>query len=138
MAFTPVSALIGGALIGISASMMLGLNGRVAGISGILGGALRPRSGEWGWRAAFLGGLFIGGLTLLAFVPGAIPRAGGESVVLPILAGLLVGLGTEIGSGCTSGHGVCGISRFSMRSIVATVTFVAMGMASTFVVRHLL
>ena len=124
--FTPWSALAGGALIGTAASVLLVLNGRVAGISGVLGGLLAPKPGEVSWRIAFLIGLALGGLSML-FVGydgfGASPRA------LPIvaIAGALVGVGTRIGNGCTSGHGVCGLSRLSVRSLAATITFMATG-----------
>ncbi|MET0387742.1 MAG: YeeE/YedE family protein [Polyangiales bacterium] len=127
--FTPVSALIGGVLIGLAASLFLLGIGRVAGISGILGGLIAPGSerAERGWRGAFvLGLLAIGGMA--AFV--APDRLGSSPRSWPLLvaAGLLVGIGTRLGSGCTSGHGVCGISRLSPRSIVATITFIATGM----------
>lgn len=124
--FTPWTALAGGALIGTAASVLLVLNGRVAGISGVLGGLLHPKAGEVTWRIAFVVGLALGGLVmLLASYDGfaASPRA------LPIvaLAGALVGVGTRIGNGCTSGHGVCGLSRLSVRSLAATLTFMATG-----------
>ena len=138
MAFTPVSAMIGGALIGASASMMLALNGRITGISGILGGLVRPQRGEVSWRATFLAGLLVGGVLLALAYPRAFPTASATPVALTVLAGLLVGFGTQLGGGCTSGHGVCGISRFSTRSILATVTFMATGALATFVVQHVL
>ena len=135
--FTPWSALLGGALIGISASALLLLNGRVAGISGILGGLVRPHAEETSWRALFVAGLLVGGLALLAFRRtsfGAAP----VSVPLAIVAGAFVGLGTRLGSGCTSGHGVCGLSRFSGRSLTATVTFMATGAMAAFVVQRVM
>jgi hypothetical protein len=124
--FTPWTALAGGALIGTAASVLLVLNGRVAGISGVLGGILHPKAGEVTWRIAFVVGLALGGLVMLATSYdgfAASPRA------LPIvaLAGALVGVGTRIGNGCTSGHGVCGLSRLSVRSLAATLTFMATG-----------
>ena len=134
--FTPFSALAGGVLIGISASLLLLLNGRIAGISGIVAGVLRPVPEETSWRVYFIAGLLVGGLTLLAVRPssfGVTP----VSTTLAILSGLLVGFGTRLGGGCTSGHGVCGISRFSPRSITATITFMITGVISTLVVRHL-
>jgi len=132
--FTPVSALIGGALIGISASLLLWLNGRIAGVSGIVHGALRER-GHWRWL--FLAGLVAGaGAWLWLAPPAFVPRTG-YSLPLVLLAGVLVGFGTAQGGGCTSGHGVCGISRLSVRSIAATLTFLLTGMISVFVVRHL-
>lgn len=130
--------MLGGMLIGLSASAMLLLNGRVAGISGILAGVLKPGSGETLWRCCFLGGLLAGGL-LLRFT---LPRAFDFGIVRPfpvlIAAGLLVGLGTRLGSGCTSGHGVCGISRLSLRSLIATMTFIAVGASVVFMVNRLM
>lgn len=134
--FTPWSALFGGALIGISASALLLLNGRVAGISGILGGLVRPRAEETSWRALFVAGLLVGGVALLLFRPASFGVAP-VSLPLAIVAGVFVGFGTRLGSGCTSGHGVCGISRFSGRSLAATMTFMATGALTAFVVQHL-
>ena len=135
--FTPFSATIGGALIGISASMMLLLSGRIAGISGILGGLLgRPEDSPS--RLAFLGGLLAGGLLLALTTPDVFAVNIARSPAALVGAGLLVGLGTRMGSGCTSGHGVCGLSRFSPRSLVATVTFMAAGVACATVVTQLL
>ena len=138
MAFTPVSALIGGALIGASASMMLALNGRITGISGIVGGLIRRQRGEVSWRATFLAGLLVGGVLLALAYPRALPSASTTPLALTVVAGLLVGFGTQLGGGCTSGHGVCGISRFSKRSILATMTFMATGALAAFVVQHVL
>ena len=121
-----IRALQGGALIGLSASLLLGLNGRVMGISGIVGGLLAPSAGDVAWRALFVAGLVGGGLIALAAMPGAF-SAGSASLGMVVLAGLLVGVGTRIGKGCTSGHGVCGISRFSPRSVAATLTFIGTG-----------
>jgi uncharacterized membrane protein YedE/YeeE len=137
MSFTPLASLAGGALIGVSASLMLLLDGRVAGISGILGGAVRPGRGDTGWRVAFLAGLVAGAIALALLHPAAI-TASDTGVALPIVvgAGLLVGVGTQLGSGCTSGHGVCGISRLSVRSMVATLTFMVTGAVAAFVVQH--
>ena len=136
-AFTPVSALIGGAVIGAAAAALVVLNGRIAGVSGILGGLLRPKRGDVAWRAAFVAGLVAAPLAYGAFF--ALPeiRVDAGSAVL-VAAGLLVGIGTRYGSGCTSGHGVCGISRLSPRSIVATLVFMTAGFATVFVARHLL
>jgi uncharacterized membrane protein YedE/YeeE len=135
--FTPLAALAGGVLIGIAAAMFLLLNGRIAGISGVLGGLLRPLRGDVAWRGAFTLGLVGAPLVYLLFA--ALPRpqidAGYGTL---ILAGLLVGVGTRYGSGCTSGHGVCGISRLSPRSLVATLAFMGTGFATVFVTRHLL
>lgn len=121
-------ALLGGALIGASASAMLLFNGKIAGISGIVSGVLKPAKGDTGWRILFLAGLLLGGLVLRAIYPGAFPSGAGASLPIIALAGLLVGFGTKTGNGCTSGHGVCGISRFSPRSIAATITFIGAGM----------
>ncbi len=139
MPFTPVSALVGGALIGLSASALLLFNGRIAGISGIVGGLVQPRRGEIAWRVAFLAGLLAGGLLLAWRWPQAVaPRATGLPGVLMVAAGLLVGFGTQLGNGCTSGHGVCGLSRLSPRSLVAVVTFMATGMLAAFFVQHVM
>ena len=134
--FTPWSALGGGALIGISASILLLFNGRVAGISGILGGLVRPRAEETSWRALFIVGLLVGGVVLYLVRPASFGAAP-VSLPLAIVAGVLVGFGTRLGSGCTSGHGVCGLSRFSGRSLAATMTFMATGAMAAFVVQHL-
>lgn len=135
--FTPYASLAGGLLIGLAAGMFVLLNGRIAGISGILGGLVRPAKGEFGWRAAFLLGLIVSPVvyTFVGSVPGPRIDAGWATL---IVAGLLVGLGTRYGSGCTSGHGVCGMSRLSPRSLVATLAFMASGFATVFVVRHVL
>jgi uncharacterized membrane protein YedE/YeeE len=131
-----MSALAGGVLIGLSATLLLWLNGRVAGVSGIVNGVLFPRADDVAWRVAFLAGLVIAAGLYMAFVPGApmprtdFPRAG------LIVAGLLVGVGTRMGNGCTSGHGVCGLGRLSIRSLAAVATFMATAVATTFVVRH--
>lgn len=135
--FTPWSALAGGAIIGASAALLLLLNGRIAGISGILGGLLRPVPGDVTWRVAFIGGLVFSPAlyALVARLPAATIEAGYPALVL---AGLLVGAGTRYGSGCTSGHGVCGLSRLSLRSLAATAAFMTAGFAVVFVTRHLL
>jgi uncharacterized membrane protein YedE/YeeE len=136
--FTPVSALIGGALIGLAAAIfVLGL-GRVAGVSGILGGLLRPKAGEVPVQLAFLAGLIAAPLLLRAAGGPAPALAIDASLPVLIAGGLLVGIGTRIGGGCTSGHGVCGVARLSMRSLVATGMFMAAGAAVVFVVRHLI
>jgi uncharacterized membrane protein YedE/YeeE len=132
--FTPWSALAGGALIGLAASLLLVANGRVAGISGILGGVVVPVRDEVPWRLAFLVGLVASGLVLSLSMPGAI-GASPRPLPLMALAGLLVGIGTRLGHGCTSGHGVCGLARWSPRSLVATLTFMATGAAAAFAVR---
>jgi uncharacterized membrane protein YedE/YeeE len=138
--FTPLSALAGGALVGLAASLLLVLSGRVAGVSGIVGGLVRPERGEWGWRTAFVAGLLVGGVALALASPmagrallAASPRGLGALAV----AGLLVGYGARLGRGCTSGHGVCGLSRLSKPSLYATLTFMATGIATATAVRLL-
>jgi uncharacterized membrane protein YedE/YeeE len=134
--FTPNSAWLGGMLIGSAATLLLYASGRIAGISGILSGLLLPSRGDIGWRAAFVIGLIAAGVGALLLAPerlGSAPR----SVAALVGAGLLVGIGTRLSNGCTSGHGVCGISRLSPRSIAATATFVAAGIATVSVLRWL-
>ena len=135
--FTPASALAGGLLIGLAASLCMLLNGRIAGISGILGGLLKPVAGDTVWRLAFILGLVAAPVLfgLVATLPK--PQIDGSFGVL-VLAGLLVGFGTRLGSGCTSGHGVCGLARGSLRSAVATAAFMSTGFASVYIVRHVL
>lgn len=135
-AFTPAAALAGGVLIGLAAAMFALLNGRIAGISGILGGLLQPTRGDVAWRAAFVVGLIGAPVVYALFSALPVPRidAGYGSLVL---AGLLVGIGTRYGSGCTSGHGVCGLSRLSPRALVATAAFMGAGFTTVFVLRHL-
>jgi uncharacterized membrane protein YedE/YeeE len=136
-AFTPASALIGGAIIGAAAALFAVLNGRIAGVSGILGGLARPQAGDISWRIAFVAGLIAAPVAwrLLAALPEI--RVDTSYVTLAA-AGLLVGVGTRYGGGCTSGHGVCGVSRLSPRSIVATLVFMAVGFATVYIVRHLI
>ncbi|MFO0614101.1 MAG: YeeE/YedE family protein [Polyangiaceae bacterium] len=136
--FTPLSAALGGLLIGLSASALFALNGRIAGISGILGELFHAEDGERDARALFTAGLVAGGVLLFLLAPGVFDGARSGSVGLPVLAGVLVGIGTRIGRGCTSGHGVCGIARGSKRSIVATVLFMGAAGLTTFVVRHVI
>ena len=133
--FTPLSALAGGIMIGLAAAAFALLNGRIAGVSGILGGLLRPAPGDVAWRAAFIAGLLIAPWAYAAFA--SLPESTIEATYpVVVLAGLLVGLGTRYGAGCTSGHGVCGMARLSRRSLVATACFMAAGFATVFVVRH--
>jgi uncharacterized membrane protein YedE/YeeE len=136
-AFTPWSALAGGMLIGIAAGLFALLNGRIAGISGIIGSLYRPSSGEIGWRIAFIAGLAGAPLVYLLFsaLPALQIDAGYGAL---LIAGFLVGIGTRYGAGCTSGHGVCGISRLSPRSIVATLLFMTTGVVTVYALRHLL
>ncbi|GAA4359218.1 YeeE/YedE family protein [Variovorax defluvii] len=135
--FTPVASLAGGVLIGIAAAMFALLNGRIAGISGVLGGLLRPSEGDVAWRIAFVLGLV--GAPLVYVLVAALPKPQIDaSYGALVLAGLLVGIGTRYGSGCTSGHGVCGLSRLSPRSLVATLAFMGAGFVTVFVTRHIL
>lgn len=134
--FTLWSSLAGGLLIGLATAAFVLLNGRIAGISGILGGLLRPARGDAGWRVAFIAGLIFSPLAYSLVVP--LPEIHTDTgTAILVLSGLLVGLGTRYGSGCTSGHGVCGISRLSPRSMVATASFMLAGFATVYVVRHL-
>lgn len=135
--FTPWASLAGGLLIGLAAAMFLLFNGRIAGISGVLGGLLRPSAGDIGWRVAFLGGLMAAPAlySLLAPLPDVQVDAGTATL---LAAGLLVGIGTRYGSGCTSGHGVCGLSRRSPRSLVATAAFMFAGFVTVYLTRHLI
>lgn len=139
--FTPWASLTGGMLIGLSAALLIALLGRVAGISGITGALLQASTWssiqQWGWRLAFLAGMVAAPLIWQLFAP----LPGMEMPSNPILitvAGLLVGFGTRMGSGCTSGHGVCGLSRLSLRSLTATLTFIATGAITVFVLRHVI
>lgn len=136
-AYTPWSALGGGVLIGLAAAIFVLLNGRIAGISGILGGLIRPVRGDVAWRMAFVAGLVGAPLVYLLGADWPRPQIDAGYGAL-IAAGLLVGLGTRYGAGCTSGHGVCGVSRLSPRSLVATAVFIGVGFVTVFVMRHLL
>ena len=133
--FTPWTALAGGMLIGLAASLFILLGGRIAGISGILGGLLRPAGGDVAWRLLFLAGIVLVpfGWSLVAALPAASIDADGATL---LVAGLLVGIGTRYGAGCTSGHGVCGVARLSPRSLAATATFVAAGFVTVWLLRH--
>jgi uncharacterized protein len=138
--FTPWMSLAGGILLGVASAMFILVNGRILGISGILGGLLAPKARDASWRIAFLLGLFASPLAARLLLPSdwiSVPRidAGWGAV---IAAGVMVGLGTRYGAGCTSGHGVCGLSRLSPRSLVATLSFMAAGFAMVFVVRHVI
>lgn len=135
--FTPWSSLAGGALIGLAATLFILLNGRIAGISGVVGGLLRPAKGDVLWRVAFVTGLVIAPVLFQAAFKQPDIEVNASTLTL-IAAGLLVGIGTRYGSGCTSGHGVCGLSRRSPRSLAATAAFMASGFLTVFVIRHLL
>jgi uncharacterized membrane protein YedE/YeeE len=133
--FTPYSAMLGGALLGVSACLLLFALGRIAGISGIVAGLLAPVEGDRSWRVAFVLGL-VGGCLLVSWSGfDARPIIAASAPEL-VLAGLLVGIGTRLGNGCTSGHGICGLARLSPRSLAATATFMAAGAATVFVMRH--
>lgn len=135
--FTPWASLAGGLLIGLATAMFLLLNGKIVGISGILGGLLRPVRKDILWRLAFLSGLVLAPLAygLFAVLPSAQVDANNT---LLILAGLLVGLGTRYGSGCTSGHGICGLAKLSPRSLVAVIAFMSTGFVVVYIMRHLI
>lgn len=136
--FTPMSALFGGLLIGLAASLLLWLNGRIAGVSGVLGGLLLRRPGDRAWRLSFLMGLVLGAGVYVAWTGAAAPLRQNFPVLLLVLAGLLTGFGSARANGCTSGHGVCGLARFSLRSLAATATFLAVAIMTTYGVRHVL
>lgn len=133
--FTPWASLAGGLLIGLATAIFILFNGRVAGISGILGGLLRPARGDVAWRVAFISGLVLAPVAYGLFAALPSINVSADTATL-VIAGLLVGFGTRYGSGCTSGHGVCGISRLSPRSIVATLAFMLAGFLTVFVMRH--
>ena len=135
--FTPWAALAGGVLLGLASALFVLVNGRILGISGIVGGLLRPRAGDMGWRLAFVLGMLVApGLYWLVVGPTQ-PRIDANWGMV-VIAGLLVGVGTRYGSGCTSGHGVCGLSRMSPRSLVATLAFMGAGFVTVFIIRHVL
>lgn len=136
--FTPYSALFGGLLIGLGATVMLLLNGRITGISGILSGLLTPVKGDSLWRGCFLFGMIAGTTLFINFFPQPLAPRLNFPLELLIIGGFLVGLGTRLGNGCTSGHGVCGIARLSIRSIIATLVFMFSGGVSVFIIRHVI
>lgn len=136
---TPLSGLLGGALIGLAAALLMVLTGRIAGISGIFGGLIAPGAGDRGWRIAFVAGLIAAPLLASFFTNASLPSPAMPASMLVIaVAGLLVGIGSRMGGGCTSGHGVCGIARFSARSLIATAIFMAAAIATVAVVRHVI
>jgi uncharacterized protein len=135
--FTPGSALAGGLLIGLAAAWLILADGRILGAAGVLGGLVPPRAGDWGWRAALLAGLVAVPLVAQPLLHVAAPVIAADPATL-IFGGLMVGFGTRLANGCTSGHGVCGLARLSPRSLAATATFMAAGFLTVFVVRHLL
>lgn len=135
--FSPLPAIAGGALIGLAASWMMLSSGRIAGISGIFSGLLQPKAGDTGWRLAFVAGLLLAGAVVSATMPGAIEVTEARSLWMTGLAGLIVGFGVRLGNGCTSGHGVCGLSRFSKRSLVATSSFMGTGILTATLIQAL-
>ena len=135
--FTPWTSLAGGILLGLASAMFILINGRILGISGIIGGLLRPTSGDVSWRLAFVLGMLVAPLLYLLLAKPAAVRIDASWATL-VIAGLLVGVGTRFGSGCTSGHGICGLSRLSPRSLVATLAFMGAGFVTVYLMRHLL
>ena len=136
--FTPLPALLGGALLGLAASLLLLTHGKVAGISGLYGGMLRRGTSDRGFRIAFIAGLVAAGALMRVLFPSAFATTWSATLPITLVAGVLVGFGTQLGNGCTSGHGVCGVSRLSARSIVATATFIATGSIVVYIVNHVL
>ncbi len=136
--FTPYSALIGGMLIGISASLLLLFNGRIAGISGIISGVFTTTAGDRSWRLLFLLGMIASGFAYQMLLPGSFQDIPDYPLLLLLTGGFIVGFGTRMGGGCTSGHGVCGIGRLSKRSIIATLVFMASGVLTVYIFRHVL
>ena len=136
--FTPVSAFAGGTLIGLGAALLLLFNGRMAGVSGIMNGVFNSPKAEMIWRTLFLGGLILGAMLFQMIESGFVTQRQGYPLPLLAIGGFLVGIGTRMGSGCTSGHGICGFANFSLRSIMATLTFMATGAGTVFIIRHLL
>jgi uncharacterized membrane protein YedE/YeeE len=136
--FTPLLSLFGGTLIGLSAVLLMAFHGRIAGMTGILTNLLPPVSSDWTWRAAFIGGAVVAPMLILGLTSQAIAYSSPVPTPWIVIGGLLVGVGVYFGSGCTSGHGVCGMARLSPRSIVATATFLGTAMHTVFVIRHLL
>ena len=138
--FTPWSAISGGVLLGIASALFILANGRILGISGIVGGLLPPKLGDTGWRIAFLAGMFAAPWVFLLLAPAdfiSLPRIQANTITT-VIAGLLVGIGTRYASGCTSGHGVCGLSRLSPRPLVATLSFMGAGFGTVLIIRHLI
>ncbi len=132
--FTPISALIGGALIALSLAIMLITTGRITGLSGLFAGFLRGTAGDWAWRAYFVAGMFVVGGVFRVLEPSTFDRAARVPLWLVAISGVLVGVGTRASNGCTSGHGLCGMSRLSKRSIIATITFFGVGVVTATVI----
>jgi uncharacterized protein len=133
-----LAPIVGGVLIGLGASALMLFNGKIAGVSGIFSGLLHPKAGDFAWRAAFVAGIIVGGFVLFLLRPDMFGVGVERSLPVVVVGGLLVGFGARLGSGCTSGHGVCGIARLGPRSIVATLTFIATGAVAAFVVNQVL
>lgn len=137
--FTPLASLLGGAMIGLAAILLMAFHGRIAGMTGILSGLLPPLSNDWAWRAAFIAGAIVApALIIIVAEVSAVPFESPVPTPWLIIGGLIVGIGVHFGGGCTSGHGVCGLARLSPRSIAATLIFMASTALTVFVVRHLL
>ncbi len=136
--FTPVASVLGGVLLGVASSMLFLVNGRILGVSGIVGGMPAAPDGDRLWRVVFLAGMLVGGVSLLVVARSSLAIASESTVPLAVGAGVLVGVGTRLGNGCTSGHGLCGIARLSRRSLVATLVFMACAALTVLVVRHVL
>jgi len=137
-AFTPLAALVGGTLIGLSAVLLMATHGRIAGMTGIMAGVIPPLAADWGWRVAFLAGAIGVPAIAVAFGIAEIPVEVPVSTLALVIGGVVVGIGVTYGSGCTSGHGVCGIARLSPRSLVATGVFMVTAVATVFVIRHVI
>jgi uncharacterized membrane protein YedE/YeeE len=133
--FTPIASILGGLILGLAAALLLAVNGRIAGITGIVGGLVEGGEGH-GWRASFIGGMLVGGVGLLLWLPHSLPDVAVGSPVQVVLAGLLVGFGTRMANGCTSGHGICGVARGSIRSLAATAMFMLTAIATVALLRH--
>lgn len=136
--FTPWTSLAGGGLIGLAAVMLMGLHGRIAGLSGIVTGILPPFAKDWAWRAAFLAGAILAPALMVGLGGAEVPFDSPVPVLWTLIGGVIVGIGVQLGGGCTSGHGVCGMARLSPRSIVATLVFMVTTAATVFIVRHLI
>ncbi|MGJ8528446.1 YeeE/YedE family protein [Maritalea sp.] len=136
--FTPLEAILGGSLIGLASVLLMAFHGRIAGMTGILAGMLPPVQADWPWRASFLFGAVLGPVVVSTITGTPVPFENPVSIGAVIVGGIIVGLGVNYGSGCTSGHGVCGMARLSLRSIAATATFMAATFVTVFVIRHLI
>lgn len=136
--FTPFEAILGGSLIGLASVLLMAFHGRIAGMTGILAGVLPPFQKDWDWRITFLIGAILGPVVVTMFTGQPVPFENPVSMTAVIIGGIIVGVGVNYGSGCTSGHGVCGMARLSLRSITATLTFMAATFVTVYIVRHIL